>query len=306
MRWFLAPLLLLVLGAPAPAQDFWAAQVAAVEAAAADLPPERPGVVDVYVLAIGGDGQQTLFEREADYGRRVLATRYGAEERTLLLANGPRERPGRMHASHATIRAALMGMAARMNPDEDVLALFMTSHGEPAGPFVLAQPGWRLASLGPQALAAMLADAGVTRRLIIISACHSGAFVPHLSAPDAAIYTAAAASQSSFGCSDDRDLSYFGDALLRRSIPQAPSLEAAFSNARKLITAWELAGDLQASLPQKAVGTRMADVLATLDARARLASAPPLLAAECTAPAPQKVALTRRIPCPPPPDAPKR
>ena len=68
------------------------------------------------------------------------------------------------------------------------------------------------------------------------------------------VITASDAEHTSFGCADDRDLTYFGEAFLRDALPGAPSLEAAFLKARSLIDEREAAEHLTPSNPQIDIG----------------------------------------------------
>ena len=78
-----------------------------------------------------------------------------------------------------------------------------------------------LRDLTGEALADALRASGIKWRVIVISACHSGAFIESLKDPYTMVITAAAPDRTSFGCSDDRDLTYFGEAFFRDSLPQA-------------------------------------------------------------------------------------
>jgi peptidase C13-like protein len=90
--------------------------------------------------------------------------------------------------------------------------------------------------------------------VIVVSACYSGAFIPALANDESAIFTSAAADRTSFGCSDDRDLTEFGEAFIRDAVPQAPSLVAAFDRAKKAIADAERRRNLTESLPQARIG----------------------------------------------------
>src|SRR5690606_37975354 len=105
--------------------------------------PQRPGQVVLFALAVAGDGRENVFRNEAAYFEDLATARYGAQGRTLALVNhpdsvGPTPRP---LATPDSLRHALTGIAARMDPDEDILLLFATSHGKRPHALVLHQPG---------------------------------------------------------------------------------------------------------------------------------------------------------------------
>jgi hypothetical protein len=81
-----------------------------------------------------------------------------------------------------------------------------------------------------------------------------------------AIATGADATHTSFGCEDDRDLTWFGEAFLKESLPHSSSLEDAFHRASVLIAQREDAGHEVHSNPQLYVGELMKRKLAELEA----------------------------------------
>jgi hypothetical protein len=123
--------------------------------------------------------------------------------------------------------------------------------------------GLPLVDLEPEDLRSALDDAGIKWRVVIVSACYSGIFIEPLQSANTLIITAADADHTSFGCADDRDLTYFGEAFLRDSLPGATSLEAAFEKAKALIAARERAEKLTPSHPQLSVGAAIRSKLSS-------------------------------------------
>jgi hypothetical protein len=110
-------------------------------------------------------------------------------------------------------------------------------------------------------LSAALEASSIKRRIIVISACHAGAFIPQLKNPNSIIITAAAAEMTSFGCSDDRDLTYFGEAFYRDALPKAQNLQDAFEKAKETIGLREKQEHQKASDPQAYFGSELQRVL---------------------------------------------
>ena len=156
-----------------------------------------------------------------------------------------------------------------MDKDNDILVLFMTSHGEKTG-FALELPG-AVAELTPQQVAATLDGAGIKNRIVIVSACYSGIFVPLLNNANTIVLTASDAQNTSFGCAPERDWTYFGDAFFRQSLHPGTDFESAFDHARILIQGWELMDHATPSNPQGAFGRALVDKLAPLFAAAQSA-----------------------------------
>jgi hypothetical protein len=80
--------------------------------------------------------------------------------------------------------------------------------------------------------------------------------------------TAADSRHSSFGCDDTRDLTYFGEALLRDALPHACSLDAAYTDMARIIRRRETEEGEIHSNPRLFVGPRMQARLPLLDAAA--------------------------------------
>ena len=114
----------------------------------------------------------------------------------------------------------------------------------------------------PAILAAALEQEGIKNRLVIVSACFAGIFVPPLANDDTIVLTAADAKNTSFGCGAERDWTYFGDALFRQSLRHGRDLQQAFDNARSLIHGWELMDRATPSNPQGHFGPALVARLA--------------------------------------------
>jgi hypothetical protein len=234
---------------------------AAVDATA----PGLPGVTDVYFVGFAGFGEQRVFRRESLLAEKRFAGRFGTAERSIQLINDERDRDTYPLATVSGLRAALQMLGDRMDRDDDVLILWLTSHGSEDEGLAVENGELPLApSLSPSELRNALDDSGIQWRIIIISACYSGAFTSALKSPATLIITASDAEHTSFGCTDDRDLTYFGEAFLRDALPSAPSLEAAFVKARSLIDEREDAEHLTHSNPQIDIGPAIRKKLETL------------------------------------------
>src|SRR4051812_45513678 len=153
-----------------------------IQSALAKLQPQRPGVVDAYVVVAALDAAP-VFGREAREAGRVLARRFDAEGRTLVLAHDEGPDKADAEATPAGLAEALDSVATKMDRAEDVLVLYTTSHGSPDAGLNFRDPVLGEAVIAPIQLAAMLDHAGVKNRLIILQACFSGQFVPALRGP---------------------------------------------------------------------------------------------------------------------------
>lgn len=223
-----------------------------LDAALAAIQPHRRGAVDAYVITIALDSDP-VFAREAREAGRVLSHRYNADGRTLVLAGPDGEDDGLPSGSITSLMVALAHLAEKMDPQEDVLVLYSTSHGLPQGlAYHYGDQGYGI--LSPQRLKDALEELGLKRRLLLLSACYSGVFVPELASDETAIITASAANRTSFGCQPDNDWTFFGDALINRALRKPNGLLMAHREAQLLIADWESRMRVLASLPQARIG----------------------------------------------------
>ena len=228
-----------------------------IDAAASGLRGGDPDRPSVFFLGFAGTGEEKVFAEEAKMVERVVSERYGAAGRTLLLVNDRRDAEARPWATVSGLRRALVRLGERMDRSKDVLFLFLTSHGSKQS-LAVSNETWPLEQLDPATLRRALDASGIKWRVVVISACHSGAFIPALADDNTAIFTAAAADRVSFGCSDDRDVTEFGAALFRDALPRAGSLTAAFEQAKKVLAEQEKSEKRRASRPQARFGTALA------------------------------------------------
>jgi hypothetical protein len=225
----------------------------AVDALAAGV----PGRTELYYVGFAGYGVQAVFLKEARFARDALARRVDLARRALVLANAPDPEAGQPLASATALRRALQGVARKMNLDEDVLFLFLTSHGSEDASLAVTQSMLPFSDLSANDVAAALDEAGIKWRIVVVSACYSGTFVEPLKDERTLVITAARADRTSFGCADHRELTYFGEAFFRDALPAASSLLDAANRATQLVTSKERTENLTPSQPQIHVGARM-------------------------------------------------
>jgi hypothetical protein len=239
------------------------AQPYLIDAMITQLPPERPGRTDIYVVGLAGFAQQDVFHKEMTSALAIIDRNLPIEGRAALLINNPKSLAEVPLANRQNFAAMVQAVARRMNKDEDVLFLFMTSHGPPDG-VALSFPGSVNAMLSPQDVAAVLDREGIKNRIVVVSACYSGVLVKPLADDNTIVLTAADENSPSFGCSDDRDWTYFGEALFSHSLTPGKDLRTAFHDAKSLIGKWEAEQNLPASNPQAHFGDRLLGRLSSM------------------------------------------
>ncbi len=223
------------------------AQGRLLEDALSNVPASTPAV-ELYTLTLGGDGKQSVFLRESDYVANMLTSRFGAFGQ-IRLVNHRDHLVDRPMATRENMRRAAVTLAERSGP-EDLIFIYLTSHGTSEHELVLDQPRMELADLPADELAAVLAPLKNRDKVIVISACYSGGFIPALKDERTLIMTASRADRVSFGCSEEANFTYFGDALFAQALNQTDDLEQAFKLARATVAERELADGFEASEPQ--------------------------------------------------------
>jgi Peptidase C13 family len=227
-----------VEGALSPAEA--ADQVELTARALSSIAPQRRGVVDTYVLSVSF-WNDPVFENEAREAAAVLGRRFDAAERTIVLSAGRGAGIKRVYpnASPNNFQAALGKIGRTIDPNEDLVVVFFTSHGGPDGAVAVQEKNRMYGALRPAHLRASLAAAGIRRQVVIVSACFSGNFILPFSDPNSVILTAAAADKTSFGCEPSRDWTYFGDAFFNHALRGGDALVASYDDALSVIANWE-------------------------------------------------------------------
>ncbi|VXB35074.1 Peptidase C13 [Luteimonas sp. 9C] len=241
--------------------------VAAMPAATGDAPA-------LYVVGVAGDAGEDVFRNEVRFLRERVAPRLGAGARTLALVNHADSLTGAGTplATPTNLRHALAALGAHMDRERDVLLLYLTMHGSPDHALGLVLPDGREDTITPDALRAALDDAGIVHRVVVISACYSGGFIPALQTPDTLVLTAARADRPSFGCGSDSTITFFGHAWLLDGLNADPDFVNAYRLAARAIKQRERKLGYERSNPQIAAGARIGETLSRW--RATLPAAP--------------------------------
>ncbi|WP_083651899.1 C13 family peptidase [Pseudomonas sp. PA27(2017)] len=218
-----------------------------LDQAIAALPTSTPRG-ELYALTLAGDGKQSVFLREADYVADLLAERFAAHGR-ITLANHRDHLADRPLATRENLRRAVQAVAERTGP-EDLVFIYLTSHGSRTHELNLNQPRLQLADLPADELASLLEPLAERDKVVVISACYSGGFIAALKNEKTLLMTAARADRVSFGCSEEADFTYFGRALFAEALQQTDDLQEAFELARAAVAEREQADGFEPSEPQ--------------------------------------------------------
>lgn len=231
-----------------------------------ELAPSRNGIVDIYFVGFAGYAGEQVFLNEVSAAADLLASRFDAAGRVVRLANSRKTVDTLPIASASNLRMVLAGVAQKMNVSEDVLFLFLSSHGSVGQLGVEFWP-LNLNNLSAAELKAMLDAAGIKWRVLVVSACYSGSFIDALKDENTVVMTASAADKTSFGCGHDGPFTYFGEAFFGRALREELSFSSAFRKAKARIEQRERAEGLTPSEPQLHEGAKILERLRTIEFR---------------------------------------
>ncbi len=247
-----------------------AAQSYLLDDALANLADERSTESDLYFVGFAPDATDDAYRESVEAAQRALDGRWGTRERSLVLVNSPRTLVTTPFATVTHLREALDEIGAIIDPETDVVMLYLAAPAVRDGGLEAVQPPLTLVDLGPSGLKQLLDDAGIKWRIIVVSACRSGQFVAPLADDFTLVITDAAPDRPTFGCEGREPVGFFGDAFFTQGLGRLNSFAAAFDVAKDAVARREAAaGYAPPSTPQWSMGSEMARKIKSL--RGRLA-----------------------------------
>jgi len=254
------------------AEDAFYAQPKLLERELAALRRGRKGVIDLYFVGVAGDANQDVFMKEVNAVSQLFRERFDTEGRTVRLINNAKAVAEAPIATVTSLGMTLRRVAGVMDPGEDILFLFLTSHGSREHRFTLEFRPMRLNVLDPARLRQVLDASGITRRVIVVSACYAGGFIEALRNEHTLVIAAAAPDKNSFGCNNEAEFTYFGKAYFDEALRETYSFVEGFERAKALVAAREKKEHYESSDPQMFVGREIRQPLAALEERLKRAA----------------------------------
>ncbi|MRD46287.1 C13 family peptidase [Caenimonas koreensis] len=245
------------------------AQQATLERTLQGVAPHREGIVDVYGIVFSPYAEGEVFMRESRMVADLLAERFDAQGHVIHLANNAATPESIAWATPDNLDRAVDAIAAKMDRENDVLVVYLTSHGARDFKLAAANPPLEVEPLSPGDLRRALDKAGIRNRVIAVSACYSGGWIGPLSSESTLVMTAADADHTSYGCGSRSKLTFFGRAVFDEQLRKTHSFEQAFAQAVPVIKQREIEGNKPDgfSNPQISVGDRIRPVLHELEQR---------------------------------------
>lgn len=239
----------------------------ALERELGEVKSERKGITDLYVVAAALYAGEDVFMKEVEMITSLLRKRFDADGRTVTLINNAKTLQAHPVASLTSISESLKHVGELMNREEDVLLLYVTSHGTEGHELAVDFRPIRFTPIDPEALRRALDESGIRWRVVIVSACYSGGFVDALKDDRTLVITASSADRQSFGCGSASNATYLAEALFGKALQSTHSFEAGFERARTQIEQWEKEKGFAPSQPQLYVGPAVRPKLAELERR---------------------------------------
>lgn len=247
-------------------QDFYA-QSSLLSTTLASVESGKLGISEWYFVGVAGYSGQDVFASEISAARQLFDVRFGTYGRSISLINNPYTLKDLPIASRTSLAKTLSDIGDKMNSEEDVLFLVLSSHGivdennTPTGEIAMENPPLALDPIDGKWLKEALDQSGIRWRVIVVSACYSGTFIKELASPNTVIITASKADRASFGCTHDADLTYFGRAFFEESLRSQNSFEKAFVHTVRRVSEKEALMGFTPSEPQMNVGSLMKTAL---------------------------------------------
>ena len=232
-----------------------------------ELEDERPRMTDLYFVGFAPYAGEDVFRKDMELARDLFDDRFDTDGRSIVLINNPRTVLDQPLATVTNLRTTLNEIGATIDTDDDVVMVYLESHGTRDHRLIADYWPLQLNPVTPRLLRSMLDESGIKWRIIVVSACYSGGFIDPLKDSHTLIMTASAANRTSFGCGSESEATYFGDALFQHALRFDDSFVTAFGKARERIADRERAdGVSPPSDPQIYVGEAMAAKLPQLEA----------------------------------------
>jgi hypothetical protein len=226
-----------------------------------DLVEGKQGQTDLFFIGFAGDADEDVFMNEVLAAQDIVKNYFDTYGRSMTLINNNETLESIPLANGHNLKYSISKVAELMNKEEDILLLFLTSHGSEDHYLTANFPPFKLNNINASNIKQSLDGAGIKWRIIIISACYSGGFIEPLAGPSTLLITAASADRNSFGCGHDGKYTYFGDAYFEKGLKKTKSFVKAFDKAANIISTKEKEDGFKNSDPQISLGSEIKNKL---------------------------------------------
>ncbi len=218
------------------------------------LSPQNPGNTDLYFIGFAAFAGQDVFKREIEQATAIFEQQFEGVGRSVSLINNHSTLASIPLASGHNLEKTIQALGEHIDPTEDIVVLFLSSHGGEDARLSVDLQNFSLNDLTAIELRQMFDSSAIKWRIIIVSACYSGSFIEALASPTSLVITAAASDRASFGCIHENEWTYFGEAYFNQALRRSNSFVEAFSRATQIVGRRELEEGKKPSDPQISLG----------------------------------------------------
>ncbi len=245
-------------GALSPASEpVLAAQADLLDDALSALEDHDSGASNLYFVGYAPDAGEPAWTAQLARVQKAVDARLDTRGRSVVLRNDRTTLLTLPWATVTNLRETFAEIAAASDPDSDIVIVYLAGQGARGGAIEGNLPPLELVPLTPAGLKSLLDDAGITWRVVVVSACHAGEFIDALADEHTVVITASS-DGAAFGCEGRGEPALFGDALFGEGFARGDSLEDAFATAREAVARRERALGLPPSAPQMRIGEAIA------------------------------------------------
>ena len=94
-----------------------------------ELEDERPRMTDLYFVGFAPYAREDVFRRDMEVARDLLDDRFDTDGRSIVLINNPRTVLDEPLATVSNLRTTLNEIGAAIDTDDDVVMIYLESHG---------------------------------------------------------------------------------------------------------------------------------------------------------------------------------
>ena len=237
------------LSAPPPALGLQA-QLDQVEAA---LTKTKGSERTLVFVGAALHSQSTAFESDVLAMQKRLSG-FGMPMQSLILSNPPADQPARFPmATQQKLSEVFSRVGAWSDKYPLTVVVLVSSHGH-VDQLAIEIAGQAHPPIRSSVMAAWLRRINpASPTAVLLSACHSGSFVPALGDGYRVLLTASAAERSSFGCSPNSTNTWFIESLLEQGLRPELSWGESFKRTARHVDAKEREMQLVPSLPQASI-----------------------------------------------------
>ncbi len=244
------------------AESIFANQASLLQQQVNRLNEPRKDKIDLYAIGMAADGHENVFRNEVLFLQQLLAARFDNQQRFIRLINTFDSTEKQTLATARNLSMALSALSNKMDRQEDILLLYVTTHGGRDHRLSVQLSNLPMTQITPVQLDQFLDESQIKHQIIVISACYSGGFIEPLKNENRMIITAASKDRTSFGCGAESEITWFGNAFWAKAMNETRDFEQAFRQASKTIAQWEKKDQQTPSHPQIHVGNEIRKHLA--------------------------------------------